>query len=186
MANKSKKNNKNLIISICVAAIVVIAIIVTVVLVTRNTGLNDKFFTSDDTKYVLTLDESTITTEEGEEAYNPIKTHLVYFYSGDEITGLKAYYEYPNATAAKAALDFLKSSYEDEQKELVTIDGKYVIFTAPASEYEELTASEVKEQIEFMEMIKNINIDEDGSEEDTSDEGDEVIEESIEEDAVEE
>ena len=185
MAKKSKKVNKNLIIGICVAAVVVIAIIITVILVNKNTGLNDKYFVSDDTKYVLTLEDSTISTDEGEEAYNPIKTHLVYFYSGDEITGLKAYYEYPDTAAAKAALEYLKSNYEDEQKNLVTIDGKYVIYNAPASEYEELTASEVKEQIEFMELLKNLNSDEDTSEEEDS-EDEEIIEDVDVEETTEE
>ncbi len=162
MANNAKKpNNKNLAIGIC-AIIAIIIIIITVVLTTRNNTLNDSYFVSDDTKYVLTLDSSDVSMEDP--TYDPIKTHLVYTYSGDEITGLKAYYEYADNATAKVAAEYLKQNYDSDTQNKVTTDGKYVIFVASEEEYEDLTASDVKQQIEFMEVIKNMDAEDDAEE----------------------
>lgn len=170
MANKAKKsNNTNLIIGICAVVAIVIVVIVAVVL-TRNNGLNDSYFVSDNTKYVLTLDSNDISMEDAE--YNPVKAHLVYTYSDDTITGLKAYYEYADSATAKAAADYLKSNFDEENQARVSTDGKYVIYTSPEDDYKDLTASDVKQQIEFMEMLKNMNQD------DTEEEVEEEVEET--------
>ncbi len=174
MANKAKKNNKNLIIGICVAAIVVIAIVVAVVLITRGAAgpnqLGDSYFVSDGSKYVLTLE-----TEEDEE-YAPIKSHMIYFYSGDEITGMKIYYEYADESAAKAALDYYKDNFSESDYKDISVEGKYLVFTSNESDYEGLTASDVKQQIEFMEMLKNMNFDEETVIEEPTADADEVVE----------
>lgn len=182
MANKKAKNkggNKNIIIGACCAVVVVVIIIVAIVLATTGGGgLNDSYFVSDGSKYVLTVESEDMVIDEDEEAYAPVKTHLVYTYSGDEITGLKAYYEYADAASAKAAYDYILSSGEETGE--VAIDGKYVIITAAPEEYEGLTASDVKQQVEFMEMMKNMNtegMDESGDVDDSGD--DAVVEEDV-------
>jgi len=156
MANKAK-NNKNLIIGICAAVVVVIVVIVAIVLATRggSAQLNDSYFVSDDTKYVLTLE-----TDDSEEEYAPVKTHVVYFYSGDDVTGMKAYYEFADAASAKDAFDYYKEAMEGEDYQDISMDGKYIIVTSNESAYEDLTASDVKQQIEFMEMLKNMDLTE--------------------------
>lgn len=164
MAEKSTKNNKNLIIGICAAVVVIVVIIIAVVLATGGGkggvigGLNDSYFVSDDTKYVLTLDADDMYIEDTD--YAPLKSHLVYTYSGDEVTGLKAYYEYADASAASAAYEFYQANNDGSFKE-VALDGKYLILTANEEEYEGLTASDVKQQIEFMQMLNNMDLDED-------------------------
>ena len=154
MANKAK-NNKNLIIGICAAILVVVVVVVAIVLATRggSTQLSDSYFVSDDTKYVLTLE-----TNDSEEEYAPAKTHMVYFYSEDDVTGMKAYYEFADEAAAKAAFDYYKEAMEGEDYEDISIDGKYIVITSKESAYEGLTASDVKQQIEFMEMLKNMDL----------------------------
>lgn len=158
MANKSKKSNKKnlIIVGICAAVAVVIIVVVAIILANHR-GLNDGFFSSDGTKYVLNLGSGDVSFEESE--YDPVKTHLVYFYSGDEITDLKAYYEYTDNSAAQAAAEYLKENYDEAEADKIAVEGKFVIFTAPESEYQDLTASAVKEQIEFMEAIRNMNIE---------------------------
>ena len=172
MAKKAEKINKKTIVGICIAAVIAITIII-VAIVVHNNKLDDSFFVSDGSKYVLTLESDDVSFEEDE--HNPIKTHLVYFYSGDKITDLKAYYEYADSAAAKSAADYIKENYSDDEYEKVSVNGKYLIFTADKSEYEDLTASEVKEQIELMENIQNTDDeeDEDYEDEDELDEGDE-------------
>lgn len=160
MANKSKTNqkNKNLIIGICAALAVVVVIVVAVVLIANNTGINDSYFVSDGSKYVLTIDNSDSDTTE-DDAYTPLKTHIVYTYSGDAITSLKTYYEYKDADAAKAAFDYM-SQETDEEVGKIELNGKYVVITSPEDQYKDLTANDVKEQIDFMNSLQDMDFDE--------------------------
>lgn len=164
MANQAKKSkdNKNLIIGICAAAAVVVVIILAVVLVNRNPALSDAYFVSDGTKYVLTIESDTEELENDE--YTPLKTHLVYTYSGDTVTGMKTYYEYGDASSAKKAFDALKEELGDEATAM-EINGKYIIITADEESYKDTTASDVKKQIDLMESLKNMNLNDTEDEE---------------------
>ena len=169
MAEEAKDNKKNIIIWTCAALAAVIVIIVAIIFATRNTGINDSYFVSDGTKYVLTLESNDISMED--EQYDPIKAHLVYLYSGDNITDLKAYYEYADNSAAKAAYDYFKEHIdeEDDNYKDISVNGKYVVLAAADSQYKELTTNDVKEQIEFMEMIRNMGQGDDYEVEETED-----------------
>ena len=154
-AKQSKKDNKNLIIGCCAAIAVVIAIIITVVLINNN-SLNDNYFVSDNTKYVLTIE----TDESDNDEYAPLKTHLVYTYDGDKVTGMKTYYVYGNNDSAKKAFDALKEAINNEEEaKSMELNDKYIIITASEESYKDLTASDVKQQIEFMESLKNMDLD---------------------------
>lgn len=155
MANrKSKNNNKGAIIGICAAIVVLVVVIVAVVLATGGgSSISDSYFKSDDTKYVLTLDANTVTVDEENAQYTPEKIHYVYDYSGDKVTGLKVYYEYADAGAAKAALDYIVEQGGDLFTETVT-DGKYVVATAAEAQYEGMTADDAKQQVEFMQSLQ--------------------------------
>ncbi|MDO5451755.1 MAG: hypothetical protein Q4F56_01565 [Candidatus Saccharibacteria bacterium] len=178
MANKAKKDNKKTIIGgVCAAVVVVVVIIVAVVLANSGSRINDDYFVSDGTKYVLTLDSTEYEYDEEDAAYVPVKTHLVYTYSGDEITGLKTYAEYADEAAAKAAYQAMKDGGEDLTG--VEIVGKYLVQTATEDQYEGMTASDVKQQIEFMESLKNMTFDEDETETEVLDDGDEVDDEEV-------
>lgn len=178
---KNEKNNKNLIVGICSALAVLAVVIVVVVLVINNGNrLDDSYFKSDDAKYVLTIDSDMLEAEEGEE-YVPVKIHYVYTYSGDKITGLKSYYEYADANTAKAAFEQLKSR---DDSAVMEVNGKYVVMTAPESEYENDTATDVKQRIELIDMINSGNYPS-GVDEAVDDS--EVVEENVvEENVVEE
>ena len=181
MARKAQKDNKNLIIGICASIIALIVIIVIAVFVIRGgTGtLNDAFFTSDDTKYVLTLGQDEIIVEDEENP--PLKYHAVYYYTDDKITGLTQYYEYENNSDAQAAYDyFQKNLLDDESAEIkeITVNGKYVVMVADSSAYENMTATDIKQQIDFMEALKNMPTEElDDSETVTVEENGDVVEE---------
>lgn len=153
MATNNKKTN-SVIIGICAAIVVVALIAVAIVLGTRNggfTGLSDAFFVSDGSKLVMDIDPDAFPFEQ--EEYIPEKVYQVYFYSGDTINGLKAYYKYSDEEKAKAALSYLADSFEGDYKS-ISQDGEYVILEANESEYEGVQANDVKQQIEFIEMIK--------------------------------
>ena len=173
MTEKAKKENKSTIIGICIAVVAVIIIIIAAIISANGKqALGDSYFVSDGSKYVLTIESD---SDEDESA--PVKTHVVYFYSGDEITGAKTYYEFANAETAQAAYDSLKDSVNEINS--LSVDGKYVIIVADESEYADITASEVKQQIEFMESLQNLNYEDSG---DSTEESDiEIVEVNTEE-----
>ena len=154
MAETARKNNKNLILGICSAVVAVVVIVVVIILATTGGArVNDSFFKSDDTKYVISVD-----TSDSDEAYPPVKTHMVYYYSGEDITDVKIYYEFKDAAEAKDAYDAGKEDATFSDYKKLEIDGKYVVLTAKESEYKDLKASDVKAQIEFMELINNMEV----------------------------
>ena len=157
MAEKAKKDNKNLIIGICAAVVVVIVIVIAAIFAIGGgtAKLDDSYFVSDDTKYVLTVD--TEDPEADSEEYVPIKTHVVYTYSGDTITGMTTYAEYADETTAKAAYEAYKSANQEGVKSM-SVNGKYLVVEMTEDNYADLTASNVKKQIELMETFKNTNL----------------------------
>ena len=160
MANKkAKKNkdNKNVIIGAIVGVVALIVIIVlAVVLATRGSSkLDDSFFASDDTKYVATVDGDTMGMSD-EEGIAPLKAHIVYFYSGDDVTDMRSYYEFADESVAKKFFDLAKASEEGDSSDNYELNGKYVILIADPTEYEGMKTSDAKEQIEFIEMLNNM------------------------------
>lgn len=163
MAEKAQKNNKNLIIGICACVLVIAAIVVAVIFATKGgTGTNslanlsDSYFVSDDTKYVLTVDND---GSDEDEEFSPIKTHLVYTYSGDTITGMITYMEFTDANTAKSALEVYQNMEDQTGVKNLSVNGKYVVIEMTEDQYADMTASDVKEQIDFMEMLKNADLD---------------------------
>lgn len=156
--NKNKKSRKNIVIGICIAALAMAVIIVAIVFATKNNiPLNDTYFVSDSTKYVLTVDGDALNASDNAEQ-NPVKTHIVYTYSGDNITSMTTYLEYADEATAKSALNIYKDADQTGIKNLST-NGKYLVVVMTEDQYSDLKASDVKEQIEFMEMLKNIDSD---------------------------
>ena len=90
MAENQRKNNNRLLF-ICGAAAIAVVIIVAIILAAvGNREPDPSFFKSDDTKYVISIDnfiddeeDAEEETEETVEDYSPLRTHLVYYYSGD-------------------------------------------------------------------------------------------------------
>ena len=149
-----KKNNKNLIIGICAGILVVAVIVVAIIFATKGTtpALSDAFFVSTDTKYVIT-EEGDGTTFEGTE-YVPVKTHLVYEYSGDKITGVTNYVEFADENTARLALEDMKKETEGYDLSEVGIksistNGKYVVIVATEDLYSDYTISDVKFETEM-------------------------------------
>lgn len=191
MAEEAKKNNKGLIIGICCGVVaVVVAIVLIVIFVIKpgglGGGLSDDYFVSDDTKYVMTLDSDQASFEE--EEYAPAKSHMVYYYSGDKVTGMSVFYEYGDEATAKLAYDHIDDEAKAEAED-IKLRGKYIEIVMKEESFADTTAEEVKQQIEFMEMLREMNyesgmdddvIEFDGEETEgeTEDETEPVIEET--------
>ena len=174
-SNIKRKGNLGLIIGICTTIVAVIIIIIAVILAINNNQLSDAYFVSDDTKYVLTSDRSNLENND-----DVIKVHEVYTYSGDTITSLKAYHQFENADIAKLALEKYKN--DETISEMITDieqNGNYVILTYDKSIYDGLTATDIKQQIEFLNSLKESNSTTDYTEDEI--ENTEVIENTTEE-----
>ena len=119
----------------------------------NNTEINDDYFVSDGTKYVLTIESDDSDLDSDEIA--AIRTHFVYTYSGDKITGLKTYSEFKDAATAEKAYQ----EYEefDEDMTNIEVNGKYLIITAEPDEYEGMTVSDIEELAEFMKSLDSLN-----------------------------
>lgn len=156
MTNDTKSDKKSLIIA-CVALVAVIIITIVTLLLLPNKKIDDNFFVSDDTKYVLTLN-----SEEGLDLdfkeYIPEKTHLVYFYSGDKVTDLKVYCDFKTEDEAKKAAENMKEKI-DESVDSLSVEGKYVVVKMNKSQYENISADEAKQQIDLMKMLQDIDPD---------------------------
>ena len=175
------KRNRNPIILICAAVAVVVLIAVVVVLSLSNKKIDDNYFVDDNTKYVLTLDSDQILGLDSGE-YAPEKTHTVFYYSNNEVTSLKLFYAYENEDTAKKAYEYIKGANEGGFTE-IKLEGKYIAITTDEALYKGMTVDDVKQQIEFMEMLQKINSGETVEDEETKEE---VKEETVEEEAVEE
>ncbi len=155
----AEKKSKNLIMWICAIVAIIAVVVVAIILGTRSSvTLNDSYFESDDTKYVITVDAENMLTE-GEE-YVPVKSHLVYFYSGNDITSFKTYNEYANADTAQKAYEYYKNADFSSRYENIEVDGKYLILTNDKSDYEGTTANDIKQQIELIKMYDEMEFDE--------------------------
>ncbi len=161
MAENQRKNNNRLLF-ICGAAAIAIAIIIAIILAAvGNREPDPSFFKSDDTKYVISIDNfiddeenAEEETEEAVEDYSPLRTHLVYYYSGDSITDVKIYYEYTDKEKAAAAFKISNEANEFKDAAKAETNGKYIVITNKPSTYAKLKASYIKQQIEAMESLE--------------------------------
>lgn len=144
---KLRSTHRNLpIITASVLATVIIAIIFTVTLLSHST-LDEDFFVSDDTKTTISL-----TPDDSKSNSSPlVGTRLVYTYDGDNVSGLKTYFEYPDEETAKTTFESVKD--QPEFQGAVT-EGKYIVVTADESQYKGLTAFDVKQQADALKSFE--------------------------------
>lgn len=137
-----KKVNKKLTYGIIAGAVIAVIIaIIVAVFVISNKKIDDSFFVSDDTKYVLNTEDN---------SYGAVKNHIVVFYNkNDEITSAEAYLEFVNEANAKEAYSSLEEYYnQDDMKEYkpnYRLEGKYIVNKYKESDYEGMAASQMKE-----------------------------------------
>ena len=159
MAEKAKKkDNKNLIIGICSAVVaVVVVVIVAVFAIKGSTKIDDSYFVTDDTKYVVTM--------EGDgETGSAKKVYYVFTHSGDKITGAAMYGEFESEDAAKAAFEEYKAENEDMKN--VSVSGKYFIIKSEADEFDDYTLDDIKSMYEEIDYEDEDYVEVDEYEED--------------------
>ena len=66
------------------------------------------------------------------------------------------YMEFADEATAKSSIEAYKSIDQTGVKSIYT-NGKYIVVEMAEDQYANITASDVKQQIEFMEMLKNVD-----------------------------
>lgn len=76
---------------------------------------------------------------------------LVFYFDGEEITGLEHYYQYKDeAEADKKYKEDIEKYKNNIQIKKITKSGKFVVYTIAGSEYEGQTVKEVKESHSYL------------------------------------
>ena len=138
-AKRSSKNHKNLIYGACALGTLLIVATATwaILFFFNRPAIDDEFFVSDNTKTTISISPT------GSNASFSHQTRVVYDYDGENVVGMKTYFEYKDEESAKKAYESLKDQPEFKGAEL---NGKYIIVTADESQYKGLTASDVEQQ----------------------------------------
>lgn len=136
---KSKAKNNNLMTWVFVALFLLIVASIAVILTLNNNNpnLNEKFFVSDNSKYVATIDADSFGDDDLVVAYD------VYYHNGNEITGHKAYYKYASEEVAKDAFPYYQA-LEDDEISTIELNGRFIVLIASPTQYEGLTLDMVK------------------------------------------
>ena len=113
----------------------------------RHPEINDEYFVSDDTKSVISMDVGDSTTASGD----LVKTFFVYTYDGDNVSGLKTYFEYTDEESAKKAYELRKDQPEFKG---AVVEGKYIVVTADSDQFKGLTADDIRQQTEAIEQYQ--------------------------------
>ncbi len=137
-----KKNYK--IILVAVVALVVVIVLAISASNSFYEPIDDNYFVSDDSKLILTLTKESASLETSE--YEPDITHIVYYYSGDDIIDARVFYSYKSEEEAREADKNIKT----DDKNWVTgrkLNGKYIIFNTNSDFRSGLTTSFVKQAL---------------------------------------
>ncbi len=137
--------NKLIFFGIIIAAVIAVVIGVCIA-INLNQPINDAYFVSDDSKYVLNMknDEA--------DNHDVIAIHAVYYYSGDTVTGAKSFYEFEDEETAKTTYE--KISPKEGDTNTYSLNGKYVVITAGEDTVKKINLEDIKTQIELYEALE--------------------------------
>lgn len=147
VSKKPHKFSKTTLIYLVCALVSIISIIAIIIIVLSKPKIDDSYFVSDDTKTVVSLSPNDQTTGSG----SHINTFVVYTYDGDNVVGLKTYFEYTDVDSASAALESYKSKPEFSNVEQ---NDKYIIVSSDTEQFKGLTADDVRQQAEAIQKMQ--------------------------------
>ena len=117
-------------------------------------GCNKKDNDGDKSKEVSQIEKTikNLYTDEEKLVYDNSGIYkLVFYYKGEEITGLEHYYEYKDEKEAESKYKEDSEKYKNNaQIKKITKSGKFVVYTMVGEEYEGKTVSEVKSSYSFL------------------------------------
>jgi hypothetical protein len=120
----------------------------------QNESFDSNYFHDADGKMVFTMDRNNATLDES--AWEPEITHVVYYYEGDKVVAVRAFYEYATEAEAEEAYKHLAlGDFSDSKK----TNGRFVVFDVKKSQYENTTVEELKTSRELLKEINALILD---------------------------
>ena len=158
MIKKADKNSKKIDLKTWIwVGLFVVALALVIVLIvnfSQNEEYDSSYFHDAEGRIVLTMDQDTAALDDS--IYEPNITHIVYYYEGDNIVSVKAFYEYATETEAKTAYEHLGfSDFADSKK----LSGRFVVFQVKRAMFDNLTVESLKSDIETMKEINALILD---------------------------
>lgn len=135
-------------------AVALVFVIVAIVNFTHREKYDSSYFHDTDGKIVLTMGKDAAALEDS--VYEPNITHIVYYYEGNNVTGVKAFYEYATEKEAEKAYEHLGLSDFADSKNL---RGRFVVFQVKRAMYEGLSVETLRADIETMKAIDALILD---------------------------
>lgn len=149
-------------VMMCILAILLSFIIVGCV----NNGAIDNDESNDNNENINentnveeTIDNFDLYSDDTKIVFNYMGVYqIVYYHTGDTITGLEWYYNYENSETVSYMVAGIKASIdEDDNVESVKQKGKYVIVKFKEEEYKDMSLEQVKQSYSYLEEVKNNN-----------------------------
>lgn len=114
---------------------------------------------NENTNVEETIDNFNLYSDDTKIVFNYMGVYqIVYYHTGDTITGLEWYYNYENSETASYMVAGIKASIdEDDNVESVKQKGKYVIVKFKEEEYKDMSLEQVKQSYSYLEEVKNNN-----------------------------
>ena len=129
------------------AVIVVLFVVVIATLVILNSAprYNDDYFRSDGSKLVSQIEA--VYYEGEDDTPDPLVAYMVYYYSGEKITEVKAFYKFESEEVAKSVYEDAASKEISWVKEK-SYSGEYLILSLVDSEFKDLNTTLVRSMME--------------------------------------
>lgn len=139
---------------VCLSIIALVFVIIAIVNFSQNESYDSSYFHDGDGRIVLTMDRDSASLDDS--IYEPNITHIVYYYEGDNITGVKAFYEYATEAEAKTAYAHLGlGSFADSKR----LSGRFIVFNVKRAMYENVTVEFLKNDRELLKDIDALILD---------------------------
>ena len=134
--------------------IALVFVIIAIVNFSQNESYDSSYFHDAEGKIVLTMDRDSASLDDT--IYEPNITHIIYYYEGDNIVSVKAFYEYATEKEAKTAYEHLKlGDFADSKK----LSGRFVVFQIKRAMYDGITVESLKNDIELLKGIDALILD---------------------------
>lgn len=136
------------------AAVALILVIIAIINFTKRETYDSSYFHDAEGRIVLTMDRDTAALDDS--IYEPNITHIVYYYEGNSVTNVKAFYEYLTEDEAKIAYEHLDLGTFAVSKSL---NGRFIVFEINRAMYKDLTVETLKSDVESMKSIDGLILD---------------------------
>lgn len=131
--------------------VALVLVVMAILKFNQNEKIDSSYFHDADGKVVLTMTKDNAALDES--IWEAPITHVVYYHSGDTLTGARAFYEYTTEAEAEEAFKHLElGDFANNKK----INGKFVVFEIKDTRYDTMSLEELKNSIERLKQSNKL------------------------------